>query len=77
MMIKHIGSQNRELIGETTYKVVGVTQYDEVILEDEEGGDLELWAPNDHHSGYTIEIAGIGYEFTTSIKREDLEQYRA
>ena len=76
-MTRIIGSQIRDLIGETTYKVVGMTQYDEAILEDEEGGELELWAPNDYHAGYTIEIAGIGYEFTTSIKREDLEQYRA
>lgn len=76
-MTKIIGSQTRDLIGETTYKVVGMTRYNEAILEDEEGGELELWAPNNYHAGYTIEIAGIGYEFTTSIKREDLEQYRA
>ena len=76
-MTRIIGSQTRDLIGETTYKVVGMTRYNEAILEDEEGGDLELWGPNDHHSGYTIEIAGLGYEFMTSIKREDIEQYRA
>jgi hypothetical protein len=74
--MKIIGNQIRKLIGETTYKVVGMTQYNEAILEDEESGNLELWVPNDYHSGYTIEIAGLGYEFVTSISPAELEQYR-
>lgn len=74
--MKVIGSQVRELIGSTTMKVVGVTKYNEVILEDEESGDLEIWAPNDHFAGYVIEIAGVGYEFVTSICRAALGMYR-
>jgi len=41
---------------------VGRPNAGEVILEDE-SGKRELWAANDDHAGYTVEIDGWGYEF--------------
>ena len=75
-MITKRGSQTREPIGATTFKVVGFTKYNEAILEDEEGGGFELWSPSDDFAGYVIEIAGLGYEFVTSIRDDDVKNYR-
>jgi hypothetical protein len=66
-VIRIIGSQRRERIEETEYRLEGFDpSYDSTILVDATG-KRELWFKNDHHAGYTIEIAGIGYEFARSI----------
>ncbi len=61
-MITRIGSQNRELLVESGYSLVKLNK-NEAVLRDKATGRLELWQRNNHHSGYVIEIQGIGYEF--------------
>ena len=60
-MAKQIGSQYRETLAESGYKLVG--RYPgAVILEDEEG-KREIWYANDDHAGYTVQVGRWGYEF--------------
>ena len=61
-MITKRGSQNREPIGDTEYKVSSALSAGQVVLVDEVGR-CELWIANDNFAGYVIEIGGIGYEF--------------
>lgn len=62
-MIKQIGSQNREKIEDTSYKIRAKRGK---LVSLECGSHREVWAKNDHHAGYTLEIDGIGYEFVSS-----------
>lgn len=64
-MSKIFGSQIRETLAESGYKLISKAKK-EVILESPDGG-RELWFLNDHHAGYTIEIKGKGYEFAHSV----------
>ena len=61
--MKQFGSQMREKIEDTTYKV-RAKRGKTVSLE--AGDHREVWIQNDHHAGYTLEIDGIGYEFVSS-----------
>lgn len=62
-MTKHIGSQIRDKIENTDYKIRS-HKGNRVSLEC--GDHREVWTKNNHHSGYTLEINGIGYEFVSS-----------
>jgi hypothetical protein len=73
-MSKHIGSQFRETLEETDYKVVSHVKSnphisgdrDTVVLQDTDTGVQELWVANNDHAGWTVEIDGVGYEFVRS-----------
>lgn len=81
--MKTHGSQIRERIEETLYKikhidehtVVGVDgHYEghwpssrEAVLENSETGEQELWIECDDFAGYVIVIKGVGFEFVRSL----------
>jgi len=63
------GSQTREPIEETSYRLVSSWPEQgigEVILEDED--KRELWVKRNDYSGYVIVINGCGYEFVRSLE---------
>ena len=60
--MKVIGSQHREMLKESGYKLVARWK-GAVILEDTFSGQRELWYASDHHSGYTIQVGRWGYEY--------------
>lgn len=61
-MPRRIGSQLRETLAESGYRLVGRPGPGQVILEDAEG-KKELWYANDHHAGYTVQVGRWGYEY--------------
>jgi len=68
-MTQQIGSQHREQIEETDYKVwEHVEGSDEIILQDTETLNLEYWHRNDDFAGYVVEVDGVGYEFARSLE---------
>ena len=67
-MITRIGSQNREPIADTNYKVSSVIGAKQLILSDTTDGHCELWIANDHCSGYVIEYGETGYEFVRDYR---------
>ena len=67
-MTRHIGSQIRDTLRESGYRVVKRINSKEVILRECGASDCELWIKNDHYSGYTIEIGGFGYEYTHRVE---------
>lgn len=69
MAITVRGSQRREPLEETDYRIVKTwpdVDRGTVILEDETG-KRELWVKHDDHAGYVVVINGKGYEFVGSI----------
>lgn len=63
--MKKIGSQTRELLEDSGYKLVHTMNGSrDAILENDEG--RELWSESDDFAGYVIVIFGIGYEFIMS-----------
>ena len=42
----------------------------EVLLREDDTGNVELWFEHDDNPGYTIEIDGVGYEFACSMPLE-------
>lgn len=78
-MITRVGSQNREPIADTEYIVIGKeigvkdkTVMD-VILQDQESGQEELWTANDDYAGYVIVIDGIGFEYVQTLTKGDIK----
>ena len=69
------GSQYREQLEESDYRVHERRSDTEVILVDTDTGLHELWVMNDDFAGYVIEIDGKGYEFVSSVSADD-EQFR-
>lgn len=65
--MKIIGSQVRERIEATPYRVVVRPASGQVVLYGL--GKFELWRANNRHGGYTIQIGRWGYEFVRSIER--------
>ncbi len=65
--MKYIGSQVRERIEETGYKLISVHIDGKTALLNNNGA-CELWALNDDYAGYVIEINGQGYEFIRTEK---------
>lgn len=61
-----IGSQNRETLKASGYKLISRPSPGEVVLESDIG-QKELWVANDDYAGYVIEIGGWGYEFVRSV----------
>ena len=67
-MIQIIGSQRRERLEDTQYKLLG--KNDEcVLLENFITKGMELWGLSDDYAGYVIEIDGKGYEFINERRR--------
>jgi hypothetical protein len=62
-MITRVGSQNREPIADTVYRVTAVLSARQIVLVDTTDGHCELWIACDHNSGYVIEYGSTGYEF--------------
>ncbi|KKL23891.1 hypothetical protein LCGC14_2420850 [marine sediment metagenome] len=69
-MAKQMGSQDRETLAESGYRLVSRPFEGEVILADPEG-NRELWMANDHYAGYTIQVGRWGYEFVRGIQAGD------
>jgi hypothetical protein len=69
--MRQIGSQTREKIENTEYKVSAIegnetTGRNAILLRAD--GKEELWTENDDFAGYVIEIDGAGYEFVRDMK---------
>ena len=56
----------RETVHEAGFNVVYILE-DEIVLEDMETKNLELWAVSDNFAGYAIEFNGHEYEFIRTI----------
>ena len=65
-MGRFIGSQYRETLRESGYRLFERPEPGIAILEDEDG-KRELWFVNDHSAGYVVQIGRWGYEFTRSV----------
>ncbi len=65
--MEYIGSQVRERIEETDYKLISVHLNGKTALLNNNGA-CELWALSDDFAGYVIEINGQGFEFVSTIK---------
>jgi len=61
--MKTIGSQKRETLNESGYKLIRIAGYT-ALLQDSDG-KKELWRENDNFAGYVIEVNGKGYEFVS------------
>ncbi len=59
-MTVHIGSQTRDTLKESGYKLVQRFEGGVMLEQD---GHYELWYANNHHAGYTIQVGRWGYEF--------------
>ena len=62
------GSQIREKLEDSDMVLYAHVSECEVILEDQQSRNIELWTKNDHFSGYVIEIDGAGYEFVRTLQ---------
>jgi hypothetical protein len=69
-MARQIGSQHRETLAESGYRLVKRPFDGEVILADADG-NRELWVVNDHHAGHTIQVGRWGYEFIRGLNADD------
>jgi len=67
-MAKQIGSQYRETLEESGYKLGKKLSHGEIILVNEFGCP-EIWFKNDHAACHVIEVNGVGYEFARSGDR--------
>ena len=65
--MKTIGSQKRESLFESGFRLISRQRDGSVILKDRETGTCEMWTPNDHYAGYVIEIDKVGYEFVRRV----------
>lgn len=75
-MAKQIGSQYRETLAESGYKLVG-RRPGAVLLEpsDYPAQPREAWYTNDHHTGYTIQVGRWGYEFGRDSRSGGFDSY--
>lgn len=64
--MKKVGSQIRESLRESGYKLVKKSGK-EAILQDKEDGHHELWVKRDDFAGYVIVINGVGYEYARRV----------
>jgi hypothetical protein len=69
--VKQIGSQMRETLAESGYKLVGRPAQRMVVLQDKDG-KREVWYANDHFAGYTVQVGRWGYEFGYSVIVEEV-----
>lgn len=71
-MSKQIGSQFRCTLEEEGYTLIAkLDKTGEIIVKSNTTGILELYFPNDDHSGFTLEVDGMGYEFCRSFKADE------
>lgn len=61
------GSQTREPIEDTEYRLLARPKDRIAILHNTLTDDLEEWSANDDHAGYTIVIGRWGYEFGRTL----------
>lgn len=66
--MKTRGSQTRDTLLESGYRIHSKRGSGEIVLENIVDGNREVWAANDHFAGYVIEIDGIGYEFVYTLR---------
>ena len=66
-MIKQYGSQTREPLNESGYKLVETRDGQKDAILENTLNWRELWTKSDDFSGYVIDIFGIGYEFVMSL----------
>lgn len=72
--MRKIGSQTRESLAESGYRLLERVDDETIILQDVEDPDKqEVWFKHDDHAGYTIEVDGVGYEYA----RDVLSQHKA
>jgi hypothetical protein len=57
------GSQYRETLEESGYKLIEIIDDDDCALLENQYGEREWWYKNDYHAGWTIEVNGVGYEY--------------
>ena len=69
--MRQIGSQTRQELEYSDYKLYQRINAEEVILMAYDGV-LQFWVANDQYAGYVLEIDGIGYEFVSSVNAEDI-----
>lgn len=65
-MARQIGSQYRETLRESGYQLVA--RKPGMVLLEAPDGQREIWAANDQHAGYTIQIGRWGYEFVSDSR---------
>ena len=66
--MKKIGSQTRETLAESGYRLLRRVDKDTIILQANGDPDQqEFWFKHDDHAGYTIEIDGVGYEYARDV----------
>ncbi len=63
--------QNRQSLKVAGYKLVKYLPNDDALVISADG-DFEVFQMNDHHSGWTLVIDGVGYEFVKSIKPSEV-----
>ena len=61
--MKRKGSQVRHLLAESGYTLYRRLSDREVVLQDVETLERELWSLSDDFAGFVIEVDGKGYEF--------------
>lgn len=72
--IRRIGSQLRQKIQFTDYELVRKLRREIIVRDKTDPNHYELWYLNNQHSGYTLQVAGQGYEFGRDLKSEQVQQ---
>ena len=62
------GSQIREKLEHSGMVLYAHVSEFDVLLEDEQSRNIELWTKNNNFSGYVIEIDGKCYEFVRTLQ---------
>jgi hypothetical protein len=66
--MKKIGSQTRETLAESGYRLLERVDDETIILQSIGDPDQqEFWFKHDDHAGYTIEVDGVGYEYARDV----------
>ena len=66
--MRKIGSQTRETLEESGYRLLDRWDEDTIVLQSIEDPDQqEVWFKHDDHAGYTIEVDGVGYEYARDL----------
>jgi len=66
--MRRIGSQTRETLAESGYRLLERVDDETVILQAiGDPAQQEFWFKQDDHAGYTIEVDGVGYEYARDV----------
>ena len=72
--MRTIGSQKRELLKDSGYKLISRPSPGVIILQDVESNKQEYWFVHDHYAGYVIQIGRWGYEFASDCPYSKLSK---